>query len=421
MDNNLFSDKQYGFIGGRSVTLQLLKVMDEWTKAIDEGCTIDCIYMDFMKAFDMVPHKRLLSKLFTYGFSDDMIEWVRDFVVGRKQRVRIDGILSEEREVMSGIPQGSVLGPFLFLLYINDMPEVIKSVLFLFADDSKVYRIIHHSVHDRSILQEDLEALYEWSKIWLMKIHPEKLFGMEIGGCRENPQYDYTMGPMTVRHSSIERDIGVEVDDKLSFSGHIETQVKKANMKAGWLRRTFKFLTPSLFRPLYMQVVRSQLEFAVSVWSPFQKQYIDKIEQVQERSTKMLPGFRHRTYEERLKLLNLPTLRFRRHRADMINAFKIISGIHEKKICPELKSTLETTGRAGRNSLALHQQRCNIEIRKYSFTQRVPAIWNTLSTHTVTAPSVDCFKRRIDKEWKTEAAKYDSKENLRCMRVTRRN
>lgn len=301
------------------------------------------------------------------------------------------------------------------------MPEVIRSIVFLFADDSKVYRIIKHPVTDRGILQNDLTALYEWSNIWLMKIHPEKLFGMEICGSRENPQYDYTMGPMNVRHSNMERDIGVEVDDKLTFSAHIETQVKKANMKAGWLRRTFKLLSPKLFRPLFMQVIRSQLEFAVSVWSPHHKTYIDKIEHVQERATKMLPGFRKLTYEERLKRLNLPTLKFRRHRADMINTYNITSRALDRNLSPKLVSTLEVTGRAGRNTMALQQHRCNLDVRKYSFTQRVPAIWNTLSTHTVTAPNVNCFKSRLDREWKGEAAKYDGNQNLSCMRVTRRN
>jgi hypothetical protein len=418
--NNLFSDQQYGFINGRSSTLQLLKVMDEWTAALDEGNSINCIYMDFMKAFDTVPHRRMLSKLRSFGFTETMVKWVESFITGRTQQVRIDGEISEEKIVISGVPQGSVLGPFLFLIYVNDMPEAVRSRLFLFADDNKVYRIIEKASLDRSILQEDLDKLYEWSKVWLMRIHPEKLFGMEIGADREVPEYEYTVGPMMVRTSKQERDIGIEIDDKLTFANHIDTQVKKANSKAGWLRRTFQFLTPKVFRPLYMQIVRNNLEYAVPVWSPYQKTLIDKIESVQERATKMLPGMKNKTYEERLKILKLPTLKYRRIRGDMINAYKILNGFHRRQICPNMKMTIDITGRPGRNSLALYQDRSNTNIRKHSFVQRIVAIWNTLPDHVVKAPSVNCFKARLDKLWQNESIKYDHREALSAVRVTRR-
>ena len=298
--NLFFSDKQYGFISGRSSTLQLLKVLDEWTDALDEGYSVDCVYMDFQKAFDTVPHRRLLSKVRTYGFNENMINWIEQFITGRTQRVRIDGEFSESKEVISGIPQGSVLGPFLFLVFVNDMPELVESMMYLFADDNKVFKVIRHPTRDRDDMQIDLDKLYSWSKVWLMRIHPDKLFGMEIGGWRENPQHDYTVGPMLVKHSKMEKDIGVEVDDQLRFSSHIDTITKKANSKAGWLRRSFRFMTPILFRPLYIAIVRSQLEYAAPVWSPYRQLEIDKLESVQIRATKMLPGFKTKTYEERL-------------------------------------------------------------------------------------------------------------------------
>ena len=244
--------------------------------------------MDFQKAFDTVPHKHLMPKLKTYGFHESMIEWIDDFIVGRTQRVCIDRELSEEMLVISGIPQGTVLGPFLFLVYINDLPKLVDAMLYLFADDNKVYKIIQNPLHDRNI--------FAWSKLWLMKIHPYKLFGMEIGGQRDNPAYDYTVGPMIVRHSTQEKDIGVEIDDKLTYANHIDAIVKKANRMAGWLRRSFKFLTSTLFRPLYTAIVRSQLEYAFPVWNPYKQQDIDKIKNVQIRATNMLLGFREKSY-----------------------------------------------------------------------------------------------------------------------------
>ena len=257
-----------------------------------------------------------------------MLNWIESFITGRTQKVRIDGEMSEAKEVISGIPQGSVLGPFLFVLFVNDVPDLVRSMLYLFADDNKVYKVIKHPIADRAELQIDLDKLYEWSNIWLMKIHPEKLFGMEIGGWRDNPQYDYTVGPMLVKYSTMEKDIGVEMDNQLKFSNHIDTITKKANSKAGWLRRTFRFLTPTLFKPLYRAIVCSQLENAASTWSPHKQQDIDKLESVQMRATKMLPGFKTRSYEERLVALNLTTLKYRRTRGDMINVYKIMSGKH---------------------------------------------------------------------------------------------
>ena len=169
-----------------------------------------------------------------------------------------------------------------------------------------------------------------------------------------------------------------------------------------------------------MGIVRNNLEYAVPVWNPYHKTLIDKIESVQERATKMLPGMRDKSYEERLRILKLPTLKYRRIRGDMINTFKILNGYHERQICPEMKLTIDITGRQGRNSLALFQGHSNTNIRKHSFSQRIVAIWNTLPDEIVKAPSVDCFKARLDKLWQSERVKYDHKEALSAVRVTRK-
>ena len=139
--NKLFTDKQYGFMSGRSTSLQLLAVLDKWTEALDSGSTIDCIYMDFRAAFDTVPHKRVISKLQAYGLSTQIIQWITSFLDSRVQRVDINGQTSDWTNVTSGIPQGSVLGPILFVMFINDLPDLIKSEVFLFTDDTKVFSV----------------------------------------------------------------------------------------------------------------------------------------------------------------------------------------------------------------------------------------------------------------------------------------
>ncbi len=175
LSNQLFSDKQFGFISGWSTTLQLLWVLDEWTSILDSGGGIDAIYCDFQKAFDKVPHRRLLHKLRGYGVNGDVHDWINSFLSGRTQQVVVNGVTSSNASVTSGIPQGSVLGPLLFVVYINDMPDVVDNLsrVWLFADDTKVYRQIN-TIEDCEKLQKDLSALQYWSQDWLLMFHPEK-------------------------------------------------------------------------------------------------------------------------------------------------------------------------------------------------------------------------------------------------------
>ena len=159
VSNNLLSKRQYGFLPKRSTTLQLLKVLDEWSVCLERGEPVDAIYTDFQKAFDKVPHRRLLAKLKAYGIRKEVIRWIEAFLVGRQQRVEVNGQASAWEEVFSGVPQGSVLGPLLFVIYINDLPDSVLSTLMLYADDSKVYRSIASEL-DGAQLQDDLHAMY---------------------------------------------------------------------------------------------------------------------------------------------------------------------------------------------------------------------------------------------------------------------
>jgi hypothetical protein len=181
--NKLFSQKQFGFISGRSTTLQLLKVMNEWTEILDNGGIIDSVYMDFMKAFDKVPQKRLIKKMERYGINNKTINWVRNFLTDRKQKVSVNGAESISHDVTSGIPQCSVLGTILFVIYINDMPDHVDSEAYLFADNTKVYKEIKTQT-DTTSLQKDLDNLQEWSDKWLLKFHPNKCKVMTVSNKR---------------------------------------------------------------------------------------------------------------------------------------------------------------------------------------------------------------------------------------------
>ena len=225
-DNQLFSQAQYGFIKGRSTGLQLIKVLDLWTDIIDSGGELDVIYLDFMKAFDSVPHRRLISKLGSYGIKGEIIEWVQDFLIGRQQRVGVMGQFSRWSSVHSGIPQGSVLGPLLFVIYINDLPVNIKSHLFMFADDTKVFRQIKNE-NDHKQLQEDLTEMEDWSNKWLLRFHPEKCKVMNVSRKKSPNKRIYNMtnsqnnNIVELEQTEVEKDLGLNIDNSLTFEYHL--------------------------------------------------------------------------------------------------------------------------------------------------------------------------------------------------------
>ena len=169
------------FISRRSTVLQLIKVLDNnWTLGLDNGHHTDVIFMNFQKAFDTVPHKRVISKLDSFDIRKEIINWIEAFLTDRKQKLAVNGKESRWYKVTSGIPQGSVLGPLLFDLYINDLPELTNSDKFLFADDINIFGTITDK-NDQDILQHHLNILQQWSDKWLLKFHPDKCEHMTIG------------------------------------------------------------------------------------------------------------------------------------------------------------------------------------------------------------------------------------------------
>ena len=417
-ENDLFSNSQFGFIGKRSTVLQLLKVLDIWTEILDKDGIIDVIYMDFMKAFDKVPHKRLLSKLKAYGLSQNIIEWIGSFLTGRRQRVCVNGYFSKWAPVTSGIPQGSVLGPLLFVLYINDMPDDmpddIISDIYLFADDTKLFNNTKNQANSK-ILQEDLNKLKAWSDKWLLRFHPEKCKVLDIG-IHKRTSYDYYLGNIKLEHTMDEKDLGVFVDNKLKFDTHIGTKVNKANNILGAIRRGFSYLDKETMLRLYTSLVRPQIEYANPVWSPRFMKDITMVENVQRRATKMIPEIKDFSYEDRLKFLKLPTLAYRRARGDMIETYKILNSKYDEKVSHFLPLHREAVAHPERvrgHSKKLYKGEWDKHVRKHSFSIRIADKWNSLPETVVSAPSIESFERRLDKFWSQQPLKYDYKKGIK--------
>jgi hypothetical protein len=409
--NNLFSPKQFGFLPGRSTSLQLLHVLDIWSDILDQGGTLDAIYCDFMKAFDKVPHNRLLHKISKYGISHNITNWIRSFLSGRTQCVSINNSISKSAPVTSGIPQGSVLGPILFVIYINDLPDVIDkdTHIYLFADDTKLFRKINSDL-DKHILQKDINNLVEWSNIWLLRFHPDKCVSMTIGSEHKSLYY-MSSHPLNISHC--EKDIGVYIDDELSFDIHINNIINKSNRILAICKRTFDFLNVQTFSLIFKGLIRPHLEYASSVWSPHLSRQITALEKVQKRATKLVHGLSPLPYNERLKILKLPTLKYRRTRGDMINLFKLT--------CDEggFDNTLPTLITYNHTNLRGHNKKLFLprklkDIGKYSFNSRTINIWNSLPQHVINAKDTLQFEIRLDHFWQDQDFLHDYKADVIC-------
>ncbi len=406
MNNELLSDSQHGFLPGRSTTTQLLQVVDDWAATLDAGGELDVIYFDFAKAFDTVPHQRLLKKLESYGISASIVNWIRSYLSNRRHRVIVQGAPSDWHDVTSGIPQGSVLGPITFVIYINDLPAAVLSKLLLFADDTKLYRrITSHA--DRVILQGDVDSMFRWAATWLLNYSPGKCKFMSVSNSgEENPEATYSLGDTELNRVSSEKDIGVVVDSRLRFDEHINAAASKANRVMGVIRRSYTHLDEFTFRLLFVALVRPHLEFSQAAWKPFRRGPINKLEGVQRRASKLVPTLRDLSYPERLKRLRLPTLAFRRLRGDMIETFKITHNIYDPRATQGLLHYTPHTRTRG-HPYKLDKPRCTRTLRLNSFTQRITNNWNSLPSCVVMATTTLQFEQRIDAAWRDHPLRWD--------------
>ena len=228
---------------------------------------------------------------------------------------------------------------------------------------------------------------------------------------------DFSLSPNNKKHplaeATTEKDIGVTFDGQLSFDEHINSKVKTANMMAGLNRRSYKFLTVKTFLPLYKSLVRVHFDYAASVWSPHLQKHIDIIEGVQKRATKYLPGIKDKNYEDRLKLLDLPTLAYRLERADMIETYKLIKELYDPEVAPKLELMKKREHmRLRGHDLKLFKVRANKNVRLKAFSSRITNPWNSLPKEVVEAPTLNTFKRRLDKSWKNQEILYNYKATL---------
>ena len=396
-ENNLIRDSQHGFLKGKSCTRNLIVFMDKASKILDEGKNADIVYLDFAKAFDKVPHGRLLTKMKSKGISGEVYNWIESWLKGRTQSVKVNDSESVPSNVKSGVPQGSVLGPPLFDIFIDDLDTCAEEITLLlkFADDTKVMQEIQ-GPEDRDKLQQALDKLVKWAKKWGMQFNIPKCKIMHLG--RSNPCYEYTMDGVKLTVTEEEKDIGVTIQRNLKPSKHCKRVAGTASAVLRQLTRNFHYRDKTIFKKLYMQYVRPHLEFAAPAWSPWLLEDKELLEKVQKKAIGMISGLSGRSYEDKCKEIGLETLEARRERQDLFEAYKIIhSGDQndERKILARSTARAGTVTRTAADPWKLDVPRSRLDIRKNNFSARVPEKWNQLPAITKAAVNLTVFKNAL--------------------------
>ena len=396
-ENAIIKLQQHGFMKKKSTLTNLLEYLEALTKAKSEHTSVDINYLDCSKAFDTVPHRRLLVKLEALGVQGNILRWIKGFLTDRRQRVNIRGSFSNWLPVDSGVPQGSVLGPMLFLFYINDLVDGLECPILLFADDAKIFKEIK-TPEDAETLARDMRRIQEWSEKWLLTFNEEKCATMHIG--KHNQKHDYVLNNKNLKKSEFEKDLGVLVSNDLKPSRHVAAVALKANKVVGIIKRNFEYLDKETIVSLHCSLVRHILEYAVQSWCPFLVKDIDELEKVQHRITKLVPGLEDLPYEERCRELKLQTLKDRRLRGDLIEVYKILHGFEGTDYRKFFKLRQSSTrGHAWKIEKREHSS--GLE-RGGWFSIRVINPWNELPSKVVDAPTIRIFKKELDEYMKMQ-------------------
>nr|VZH98147.1 unnamed protein product [Spirometra erinaceieuropaei] len=326
-----------------------------WTRAIDEGNVVHVAYIDFKKAFDSVPHQRLLHKLSRIGVRGKLLKWIENFLIGRSQTVRLGGQHSAEVKVTSGVPQGSVLGPILFLIYIDDCIHGLDCKIAMFADDIKLWTVIRNE-DDEANLQANLDRL-------------EKCRGSE-------------------RPRGVDNIFAKAIIPLLESS-----EIRMSSLYL--IKRAFAKFDEECFRKVFGMFVRPQLEFAIQAWRPWTVKDRTTLEKVQRRATKLVRGHKNLPYETRLSNLNLFPLDYRQLRGDLIQTFRMLRGQDCCLASGDFFELATTTSLRG-HPLKLRVTGARLDARRSFFSHRVVKAWNALPMDVVMSSSVDSFKRKLD-------------------------
>ena len=392
LSKGLINKHQHAFIKKHSTVTCSLESTHDWAISIHSGFAVDAVYIDFSRAFDSVVHNKLLFKLNNLGITGNLLIFISSFLSNRLQCVVTEHCFSEWVPVLSGVPQGSVLGPILFILYIDDISTICfnSTVSYnLFADDFKLYSKLTTDL-DQASLQAALGRLQEWCTDWQMSINISKCHVLHLGKNNKHFHY-YLYGNLIDARQSV-ADLGVEIDSNLTFDAHINRIIGKAYSRVGVIYKGFASRDVRILKQAYITYVRPVLEYASSVWSPYLLKHINSIERVQKQFTKRIPSLSHLNYPERLAAINLEPLELRRLKADLVLYYKCFNNLIALPSEEYFNVSQYTTQtRTGGNRIIVPV--CSTNRYANDFFIRCTNCWNSLSADIINSNSVQRFKR----------------------------
>ena len=397
---DLYNKGQHGFRAGRSCLSQLLAHYQEVLETMSNGECVDVVYLDFAKAFDKVDHGVLLEKLRRIGIAGPLLKWIEEFLKDRSQNIAVEETISKDSSVVSGVPQGSVLGPLLFLVHIGDMSNVIQhSTVSSFADDTRIVRSIK-SVEDCILLQQDLEEIYEWAKQTNMFFNGSKFELLRYSVSGDVVPYTYTSSensPIPEKNNTT--DLGVIMSNTANFKDHIGQVAARGRQRMGWVLRVFMTRDRTPLMALYRAIVLPILEYCCQLWCPTTVGMIRQLEAVQQIFTSRIAGLAGLDYWERLKILKLYSLERTRERYIIIYVWKIIQGM-SPNFDGSARIMITNNDRRGRlctiPPMLRSMQRIET-LRESSFPILGPRLFNCLPAEIRGFDGkVDIFKRKVD-------------------------
>ncbi len=390
-ENHLISPHQHGFVSGKSTVTQLIECLNSWYKSLDEGKAVDVIYLDFSKAFDTVSHQKLLEKLPAYGISGPIFRWLQAFLSNREQCVEVDGVRSKWSPVPSGVPQGSVLGPLLFLLFINDITDLdLDGEMKLFADDVKLYAE-SSSPYDFSPLVSDLRKVAVWAEKNQLTLALTKSNVLHLG--HKNPNQEYNLNDVILPTVTEIKDLGVYLTPNLKPHFHCQKLFASASQISALIFKSFENKCEKFLFKLFQVYVRPKLEYASPAWNPSFQTDSDLIEKIQRRFTKRIPGLSELSYGERLEKVSAHSLKTRRQILDLTFLYKILNNL--TSLDPAKLFVQDSEGITRGHSRKLFVRRANHDSYKNFFVNRVVPHWNSLPESIVSAPTLQMFKLKL--------------------------
>ena len=325
--NRHLDQRQHGFLPSKSCCTQLVGFCDSLNLSLNKNIRSDVIYFDFAKAFDSVNHDLILHKLKSqFNINGLLLKFIVNYLKDRKQTVVIGNGMSTICNVVSGVPQGSIIGPSLFILFLNDITLGLNpgTNINMYADDTKIWREINYEI-DHNILQKDIDYLMDWALQNKMIFHPSKCKVLMVSnskppldGILPEIQFYYSMGPDILDYCDVERDLGLHINGTLNWTYHCDRLYDKANQMLGLIKRTCNFVNNSqMKRTLYLTLIRSQFEHCPIIWKPHANTSIERLESIQKRSFKWILNDEAMSYSTsylyhiHCKQLNILPIRYR--------------------------------------------------------------------------------------------------------------